>query len=37
VVAEVSLGPYRGLEKHIDNLTRLAIDYLLQQRLSKTG
>ena len=30
-------GRTEDLEKHIDNLTRLAIDYLLQQRLSKTG
>lgn len=29
-------GSKEDLDKHIDNLTRLAIDYFLQQRLSKT-
>ena len=29
-------GRDEDVEKHIDNLTRLAIDYFLQQRLSKT-
>jgi hypothetical protein len=29
-------GKEEDVEKHIDNLTRLAIDYFLQQRLSKT-
>jgi hypothetical protein len=29
-------GRQGDLEKHIDNLTRLAIDYFLQQRLSRT-
>ena len=29
-------GSKEAVEKHIDNLTRLAIDYFLQQRLSET-